>query len=193
MRTLTQSAAKGFVESKICVQVRNFFYIRNKEAGQAFMKISSLAENIQIKLDEQKISVSEFERSAGLKRSAVANILAGKSKNPTLEVVISIANKLGCSIEELLDSVAPKDKGTRSININPKGPEEAQLFLDIGTLLLKKLGALGLEPSFPSFTNCFRETFFYATHGHKDRYQDEEFLSWIIKSHFPNPPVTQSV
>ena len=56
--------------------------------GQPLMAISFLAENIQTKLDEQKISVSEFERSAGLKRSAVANILAGKSKNPTIEVVI---------------------------------------------------------------------------------------------------------
>ncbi len=60
------------------------------------MKISSLAENIQMKLNEKKISITEFERSAGLKRSAVANILTGKSKNPTIEVVISIAKRLGC-------------------------------------------------------------------------------------------------
>lgn len=149
------------------------------------MKVSFLAENIQTKLDEQKISVSEFERSAGLKRSAVANILTGKSKNPTIEVVISIANRLGCSIEELLDSGILENRTTRSVNVNPRGAEERALFFEIAVLLLKKLETLGIYPSFINFTNCFKEIFFYATHGHKNRFREDDFLLWIIKTHFP--------
>lgn len=150
------------------------------------MKVSSLAEKIQIKLHEQKISVSEFERSAGLKRSAVANILTGKSKNPTIEVVISIAKRLGCTIEDLIDSGNLDTKGTRPINVDPKGAEERELFFDIGTLLLNKLNELGIQPNFMSFMNCFKEIFFYATHSHKNRFKEEDFLLWIIRSHFPN-------
>jgi transcriptional regulator with XRE-family HTH domain len=150
------------------------------------VKLGFLAENIQTRLDEQKISVSEFERLAGLKRSVVANILTGKSKNPTIEVVISIANRLGCSIEELLDTGFPESKGTRSVNVNPKDSEESQLFFEIGHLLLNKLKSLDIFPSYTNFTNCFKEIFFYATHGHKDRFKEDDFLFWIIKSHFPD-------
>lgn len=138
-----------------------------------------------MKLHEQKISISEFERSAGLKRSAVANILTGKSKNPTIEVVISIAKRLGCSIEDLIGS-GERDKGTRSINVNPETPDERKLFIDIGIILLNKLNCLGIKPTFMDFMNCFKEIFFYATHSHKNRFKEEDFLQWIIKSHFPN-------
>ena len=148
------------------------------------MKLGFLAENIQTKLDEQKMSVSEFERLAGLKRSAVSNILSGKSKNPTLEVVMSIANRLGCSIEELIDSGVPANKATRSINVNPKDPEEGLLFFETGDLLLNKLKSLNLHPSFTNFINCFKELFFYATHGQNNRFRDDDFLVWIIKQHF---------
>lgn len=149
------------------------------------MKASSLADNIQMKLNQQKISISEFERSAGLKRSAVANILTGKSKNPTIEVVISIAKRLGCTVEDLIGS-GESDKGSRSIDVNPETLDERKLFIDIGVLLLNKLDELGIQPSFTNFTNCFKEIFFYATHSHKNRFKEEDFLLWIIKSHFPN-------
>ena len=148
------------------------------------MKLDILVENIQTRLEEQKLSVSEFERLAGLKRSALSNILSGKSKNPTLEVVISIANRLKCSIEELLDSGIPGNRGTRSLNVNPSNPEEYLLFFEIGNLLLNKLKSLNIHPSFTKFTNCFRELFYYAIHGHRNKLKEEEFLLWIIKSHF---------
>jgi len=148
------------------------------------MKLSFLAENIQTRLNEQKLSVSEFERLAGLKRSAVSNILTGKSKNPTIEVVISIANRLGCSIEELLDAGLAESRATRSLNVNPKNSEESLLFFEIANLLLDKLKTLGFHPSFSNFTNCFKELFFYATHSHTDKFKDDDFLLWLIKSHF---------
>lgn len=47
--------------------------------------IDNLQETIQEKLEENKISVKELERQAGLKVSAVQNILSGRSNNPGIE------------------------------------------------------------------------------------------------------------
>jgi transcriptional regulator with XRE-family HTH domain len=44
---------------------------------------------------------AELEKKAGLKMSAVRNILTGKSNNPGIEVLSAIARLLGCSVDEL--------------------------------------------------------------------------------------------
>lgn len=52
--------------------------------------------------DRNDINLSSFELNAGLKRNVVYNILYDKSKNPTIENIVKIANALNCSIDELL-------------------------------------------------------------------------------------------
>jgi transcriptional regulator with XRE-family HTH domain len=62
--------------------------------------------NLQLKLktylQDQNLSVAELERRAGLKTSAVKNILSGQSKKPSGEMLLSISRVFGCTITDLL-------------------------------------------------------------------------------------------
>lgn len=63
-----------------------------------------LAKQIEARLKAKDLSVTMLERAAGLKTHAVQNILRGKSKKPSAELLQSIADVLGCTIKELLSS-----------------------------------------------------------------------------------------
>tara|TARA_B110000503_G_scaffold125006_1_gene192146 strand:+ start:97 stop:537 length:441 start_codon:yes stop_codon:yes gene_type:complete len=52
-------------------------------------------------IDKNKINLARFEYDSGLKRNILYNILSEKSKNPSIENIIKIANTLDCSIDEL--------------------------------------------------------------------------------------------
>lgn len=63
---------------------------------------TKLSNNIRQKLSTKNISASELERRAGLKQSTLQNILYGRSRNPSIDTIKSIARELNCSIEELI-------------------------------------------------------------------------------------------
>lgn len=56
---------------------------------------------LQDYIDKNKINLTKFEQDAGLKRNILYNILSEKSKNPSLENILKIADALDCSIDEL--------------------------------------------------------------------------------------------
>jgi transcriptional regulator with XRE-family HTH domain len=78
-------------------------------------------------LASANISVIKFENSAGLKRNAIHNILSGKSKNPSLDCIVKIADKLNCTIDELLDREVFLNTYSRKNNI----PYNGKLMEDI--------------------------------------------------------------
>lgn len=63
---------------------------------------SPLQVKLKKKIISAGISAHALEKQAGLKRSAVQNILYGKSKKPSAEILRAITKVLGCSINELL-------------------------------------------------------------------------------------------
>lgn len=67
------------------------------------------------------ISANALEKKAGLKRSAVQNILHGKSKKPSAEILYAISRVLGCSLDELLDTT-PAPAQISSDNACPPPP-----------------------------------------------------------------------
>lgn len=66
-------------------------------------KHESLQARLRKKMAEAGFSAHALEKQAGLKRSAVQNILYGKSKKPSAEILGAITKILGCSISELLN------------------------------------------------------------------------------------------
>lgn len=49
----------------------------------------------------KKLSQAELAKKATVPQSVIAEIETGKSKNPTVETAIRIANALDCTVEEL--------------------------------------------------------------------------------------------
>ncbi|MBY0264063.1 MAG: helix-turn-helix transcriptional regulator [Holosporales bacterium] len=64
--------------------------------------MSALSLRIKKKLVEHNLSASALERKAGIRPSTLQNILQGRSKNPSIEVLQSVAQALNCSVSELL-------------------------------------------------------------------------------------------
>ena len=65
--------------------------------------MGSLSKNIKERMAELEISAHALEKRAGLKTSSVQNIIYGRSKNPSISLISSIAKVLGCGIEDLID------------------------------------------------------------------------------------------
>lgn len=66
--------------------------------------MSGLQSKLKDLIHDQRIGVAELERKAGLKVSAVRNILSGQSKNPSAETLLALSKALGCSMEDLMDA-----------------------------------------------------------------------------------------
>ena len=69
-------------------------------------KDSALQLRLKNKLAASGISVNALEKQAGLKRSAVQNIIHGKSKKPSADIIMAITKVLGCSLNDLIDPPA---------------------------------------------------------------------------------------
>jgi transcriptional regulator with XRE-family HTH domain len=150
--------------------------------------MGTLAYCIKKKLDEKGISAYKLEKKVGLKRSAINNILYGKSKSPGIEIIQSIAKGLNCSISELLgDSATPfeldqvtngRDPLLRYIPIY-ESPENMHLYLStlstIGPLLEENNISLTREEIF----HCIEETYSYSLKTNEGQI-DSHFLGWIV-------------
>ncbi|MBY0281856.1 MAG: helix-turn-helix transcriptional regulator [Alphaproteobacteria bacterium] len=65
--------------------------------------MQSLSKKIKERIHEKGLSTHALEKKAGLKPSAVQNILYGRSKNPSVTIIKAIARALGCKITDLID------------------------------------------------------------------------------------------
>lgn len=65
---------------------------------------TNLARQISTRMKAKNISISSLEREAGLKTHAVRNIIRGKSKKPSAEIMQAIADVLGCTVRDLLEN-----------------------------------------------------------------------------------------
>ena len=144
--------------------------------------IENLQGQIETRMHERNLNARELERRAGLKISAVRNILSGQSKNPGIEVITAMAKILNCSTDELLGiehnkekSEAPKPKviDLWDYNLYENCLKETQNYLQ----------SKDLKPQGEQILFFVREAYIYSLEG-KDKKADLRFIKWIIDSHF---------
>ncbi len=63
-----------------------------------------IAKQIDLRMKAQNISISTLEKKAGGWPHAVRNILTGKSKSPSAVNLQAIADALGCTVKDLLET-----------------------------------------------------------------------------------------
>lgn len=61
-----------------------------------------IARQIAIRMKAKNLSIPHIEKEANLTTHAVRNILRGKSKRPSGELLQAIADTLGCTVRDLL-------------------------------------------------------------------------------------------
>lgn len=146
--------------------------------------MNGLQIKLQYLLNEQNLSPAELERKAGLKMSAVRNILTGQSKKPSGETLFFISRVLGVSVDELLDT----DNIERTHNMHSPAVERntpAVTDLDFYQLASEKIiGLIKNNYTDKAFTSTelahfTKEVYSYSL---KNTYPeiDEKFADWII-------------
>src|ERR1044071_10317590 len=66
-----------------------------------------IADYLKEKIHAKGISINALEKQAGLRRGAIQNIIYGRSRNPGIEILRTIAQVLECSVSELIGEDVP--------------------------------------------------------------------------------------
>ncbi len=97
---------------------------------------SGLQKRIRNYLETMNLSVTAFERKAGLKTNVVRNILRGQSKKPTGETLQAIAKVMECNIQDLLEGTSALHR--EEIGVSPHESPMVQ-FPEILTEILQSV------------------------------------------------------
>lgn len=142
-----------------------------------------LKNNIKKLLGLANISVRDLERRSGLKCSAIQNILIGRSKNPTIKIVQSVAQELNCSIDSLInDSKVAQLPGfmqPKKIKL-VKGVWNGKLFVDTSILVHTIFVQKQINPTNEKALLCINEIYNYSTNTSNNG-PDLKFAEWIIE------------
>lgn len=137
-----------------------------------------MATALQIRLkhlmQEKSLRTSDLEKLAGLKMSAVRNILLGKTKHPKAETLQAIADVLGCTIADLLGKEIPKEQTHSSPQI-----EHPQLFLDAAKSLVFLLEKEECSLTLDQACLIVKETYAYSTQN-ESKTIDQQFAKWLF-------------
>lgn len=126
-------------------------------------------------MQEKSLRTSDLEKLAGLKISAVRNILLGKTQHPKAETLQAIAEVLGCTVAELLgkDSSPQED-----LNSSPK-LECPQLFLESVKAFLSHLEKEEANLTLDQAWLIIKETYTYSSQNDPKKV-DERFAKWLF-------------
>lgn len=153
-----------------------------------------LNERLKQKMDESGLSVHALEKKAGLKRSAIQNILHGRSKKPSAEILFAISKVFGCSMRELLDKNSPSVRyhgSTPRLPATPSVTPSPHNELPIDIELYVK-AAKTAEKVFKQYSTRYNETaaltyileiYQYSSKNHHENI-DSCFAEWLFKKTF---------
>jgi len=143
-----------------------------------------LKTQIRDRMEAKNLSINALERRPGLNRSAVRNILQGFSKNPSIEILSSVAAALDCTINDL---VAPGEAGGYSEKVMGEGSAKTResymwdedLYHDVIKVVSELAKEQNLNLDFGQITNLANENYKYAI-SKKSKHADRDFCKWLM-------------
>lgn len=127
-------------------------------------------------MQEKSLTTSDLEKLAGLKISAVRNILLGRTKRPKAETLQAIVEVLGCTIGELLGKELPPAQETipDSLPLEHRG-----LLLEATQSLINLLEKEGKSITLDQAWLVIKETYTYAVQQ-DPKVIEERFVKWLL-------------
>ena len=126
-------------------------------------------------MQEKSLRTSDLEKLAGLKLSAVRNILLGKTKRPKAETLQAIAEVFNCTVADLLGKeAAPQEETIPSPRL-----EFPELFLQSVKIMLSLLEREDSPLTLDQAWLIIKETYLYSSQKNP-REIDEQFAKWIF-------------
>jgi transcriptional regulator with XRE-family HTH domain len=144
---------------------------------------TQLAKQISARMRAKSLSVTMLEREAGLKTHAVQNILRGKSKKPSAELLQAVADVLGCTVKELLESqdIFDEDEASKSKNEILESPYEYPTLLqETVKLVNEKLHNNANSISTQQALTCMEEIYLHSLQKDPSKV-DQDFAEWFIE------------
>ena len=135
-----------------------------------------IANQIRKRLKERNISAHAFEKKAGISKSTLQNILQGRSKNPSINVLKSVASALECTLSELLgDTDAGYFKETdEHVTWVPERYAYAV------SVTWKACKDANFSLSRERFFEVAQEIYAYCIQYHRETV-DRSFVDWVIR------------
>ena len=144
------------------------------------MSYEVLKENIESLLSEKQYRVSKVEELAGLKHGNLSNILSGRSKKPSAEILLSISRVFGVTIEDLFK------KTDNIIASSPLQLQQLNLFSEIVSYLNYLIELNNISILYSDYISMIQEVFEYISNSHEYEI-DKKFIDWYIKHKFNLP------
>ncbi len=141
-------------------------------------------DNLQMQIKRRmlakSLNIQSLEKKAGLKISAVRNILNGTSKKPNVFTLYAIAEALSCSILDLLGSDVAGNSGASYESPNASRPWVSSLFCEVVGLVKKAYEERGGSLSSDKALAMIQEIYYYSLSKNDSRV-DENFCQWVIE------------
>jgi transcriptional regulator with XRE-family HTH domain len=139
---------------------------------------------IRSHIQNSNFSVRELERKAGLKRSAISNILEGKVKRPSLDILRVIAKALNCSVSEFLEpeeleAPSPSEHNVDIFQRSISLPVTLPLLYETIEIVSVCFKNIDYNPSFDLFLDCVKKVYVYALGNGKNKI-DPKFAEWVV-------------
>lgn len=141
-----------------------------------------LAKQISARLKAKNLSISMLEREAGLKNYAVQNIVSGKSKKPSAELLQAIADVLGCTIKELLsgpDIFHEAELVKTKKEVLDGHYTQPEILEKIIKMVNKKVGERQTPLTNHQVLNYIEEVYLHSLQKEPPQI-DEEFVNWYF-------------
>lgn len=146
------------------------------------MKLSTLQYELRHRMQDKGISANALEKRAGLKPSAVQNILQGKSKRPTALLLQAIANELNCSISDLLGESPNKEVGLEAMRLDLgkiNNSWDSKLYVEAIQIVEELLTKKKISANKETVLKYAEEIYRYSTESQSGQL-DHYFASWLV-------------
>lgn len=143
--------------------------------------VTYLQQRLREKMSEIGISAHALEKQAGLKRSAVQNILHGRSRKPSAQILLAVTKILGCDINDLLGHPGEEFEDTTLANQSEMLQDAAvntHLFAEAAQVANEIVQSFGINPTAPQLLKFINEIYNYSLRSQKPII-DRNFAEWL--------------
>ncbi len=142
---------------------------------------TKLQQEIQERMVDKNLSVAGLEKKAGLRMSAVRNILRGQSKRPSAEILQAIARTLECSITDLIGEEqakvdSPSIANNKSIRFN-----NPQLLANATEMVTKLLSSRQHNLTLQQVLHLVEQIYSYSAQNSQSNDIDTKFANWVVE------------
>ena len=143
---------------------------------------TQLAKQISTRMRAKNLTLQALEREAGLRPHAVQNILRGRSKKPSAEILQAVADVFGCTVKDLLhhQENSHEEELTQSKReLLSQKYEYPDLFLETVKFVNAALKEKENELSIEQFISCIEEIYLHSLQKNPS-HMDQEFAEWWV-------------